>query len=388
MAIFSHPMFIAFVVSVLVIAAIPGICSYLIFAERKIAAWVQDRIGPNRVGPWGLFQPIADGLKFLFKEQVVPNHVNKVIYFLAPAIAVLTTLLAFAVVPFGSTNTQNPEEFQWMIAPGVDIGILFIFAVGSLAVYAIILGGWASNNKYSFLGALRSSAQVISYEIPLGMSILGVVLLTGSLNLERIIEHQAQGFFHWNVWYQPMAFLIFWLAALAETNRLPFDLPECEQELIGGFHTEYSAMKFGMFFLGEYTHMITVSFLLSILFLGGWHFPGLTTLGPNTAGSVALKFIVLFGKMSLFILLIMMIRWTLPRFRFDQLMGLAWKVLIPLALVNLVAAMFVKHYDASPWWLTLVNVGLFFVPAWWASGPIGSMRRPVREVGVGAAARV
>lgn len=370
----AHPLVIAFLLSAAVVAIIPGVCSYLIFAERKIAAWAQDRIGPNRVGPWGLFQPIVDGLKFLLKEQVVPDHVNKPLYFLAPALAVLTTLLAFAVVPFGSTSI-HPGEFQWVIAPGVDIGILFIFAVGSLAVYGVVLGGWASNNKYSFLGSLRASAQVISYEIPLGMSVVGVVLITGSLNLEEILNRQAQSFFHWNCWSQPLSFLIFFIAALAENNRLPFDLSESEQELVGGFHTEYSALKFGLFFLGEYTHMITVSFLCAVIFLGGWHFPGLTDLSPNTVGSVALKFLVLFAKVGAMIFFIMLLRWTLPRFRFDQLMGLAWKVLVPLALANFVCIMVVKHFDLPLWILTLTSMGLFLLPAWFAAAPMGASRR-------------
>lgn len=369
-----HPLVLALALSILIVAAIPGVCSYLIFAERKIAAWTQDRIGPNRVGPWGLFQPIADGLKFLLKEQVVPDHVNVALYFLAPAIATLTTLLAFAVVPFGPTSPEV-GAFNWIIAPGVDIGILFIFAVGSLAVYAIILGGWSSNNKYSLLGALRSSAQVISYEIPLGMGVLGVVLLSGSLNLEDILHRQAQGVLHWNFWSQPLMFLIFLVAALAETNRLPFDLPECEQELIGGFHTEYSALKFGLFFLGEYTHMITVSFLLTILFFGGWHFPGLTDLTTTGVSAAALKFLVLWGKVSFFIVVIMLIRWTLPRFRFDQLMGLAWKVLIPLALVNFVCVMLVKHFELPLWLLTVASAVLFVVPAFAAAQPMGAGRR-------------
>jgi NADH-quinone oxidoreductase subunit H len=326
------------------------------------------------VGPWGLLQPIADGLKFLLKEQVVPDHVNKVLYFAAPSIAVLTSLLAFAVVPFGPTS-DLPTEISWIIAPNVDVGLLFIFAVGSLAVYAIILGGWASNNKYSFMGALRSSAQVISYEIPLGLSILGILLLGGTLNLERILHHQARGFWHWYIWYQPLAFLVFLTAALAENNRMPFDLPECEQELVGGFHTEYSAMKFGMFFLGEYTHMITISLLLSILFFGGWHFPGLTELGPDTSASLALKFVVLITKASLAILFIMLLRWTLPRFRFDQLMGLAWKVLIPISLANLLAVMFVKQFELPLWLLTLANVGLFFTMGFLAKDPVGTAKR-------------
>jgi NADH-quinone oxidoreductase subunit H len=368
---------ITFIVIVCVMAAILGIDAYLILLERKTAAWVQDRHGPNRVGfdfgiPflkrltggfhfWGLGQPLADGLKFFLKEQVVPDHVDKVLYFVAPSIAVITTLLAFAVVPFGSTPTPaNPDAFPFVIAPNVDIGIVFVFAVGSLAVYAVILGGWASNNKYSLLGALRSSAQIVSYEIPLGLSILVVAMLTGSLNLERIIAHQAMGgFFAWNIWFQPLAWLIFLAAAMAESNRLPFDLPECEQELIGGFHTEYSAMKFAMFFLGEYTHVITVSFLTAILFFGGWHFPFIAEPTSSYPGAVVVKLLVLFGKAVFFIFLIMILRWTLPRFRFDQLMSLAWKVLIPLCLLNLVCAMFVKHWSLSPWWLLGTSIALF-----------------------------
>ena len=233
-----------------------------------------------------------------------------------------------------------------MIAPRVDIGIVLLFAITSLAVYAIILGGWASNNKYSFIGGLRSSAQLVSYEIPMGMSILGVALMSGSLNLERIIQQQVeQG---WYIFYQPLAFLLFMTAAFAECNRLPFDLPEAEQELVGGYHTEYSAMKFALFFLGEYAHMITTSFLMSVLFFGGWHFPGIP---DNGVLAIILKLLVLSAKVCVFILIYMFIRWTLPRFRFDQLMQLAWKVLIPLALINFVLVMVVKEMRWSLWWL-------------------------------------
>lgn len=353
---------VTFMLIAVVLGAILGSCAYLIYVERKLAAFVQDRIGPNRVGPWGLLQPVADGLKFLLKEDIIPAHVDKILYVLAPAIAVVTTLLAFAVVPFGPTS-PDPAAFQWVIAPRIDVGLVFIFAVAGLAVYAVILGGWASNNKYSLLGALRSSAQVISYEIPLALSVLGVVLTSGSLNLERIIHHQAgAGFWAWNVWSQPLACLIFFTSALAESNRLPFDLPECEQELIGGYHTEYSALKFGMFFLGEYTHVITVSFLLSILFAGGWHFPVIAEVDSTYFAAGLMKGMVLLGKVGCCILLIMLLRWTLPRFRFDQLMSLAWTVLIPLALLNLVCVMVVTHWDL-PWgraWLLLTSVALFF----------------------------
>jgi len=378
---------VTLVVIVAVMTAILAVNSYLILLERKTAAWVQDRCGPNRVGLdlgipllqrltrgfhfWGLGQPIADGLKFLFKEQVVPQHVDKVLYFLAPSVAVVTALLAFAVVPFGSTPTpENPDSFPFVIAANVDIGIVYVFAVSSLAVYAVILGGWASNNKYSLLGALRSSAQIISYEIPLGLSVLVVAMLTGSLNLEKIIARQALGgFFAWNIWIQPLAWLIFFTAALAETNRLPFDLPECEQELVGGFHTEYSAIKFVMFFLGEYTHVITVSFLTAILFFGGWHFPGIAEPASSYPGATAVKLLVLVGKAAFFIFLIMVLRWTLPRFRYDQLMRLAWKVLIPLGLLNLICAMVVLQCKLSVWWLLPASVLLFV-----GAGVLGAMR--------------
>jgi NADH-quinone oxidoreductase subunit H len=366
------------IIIALVLFVLLTVDAYLVLLERKVAAWVQDRIGPNRCGfdlgqPelkklfrgfrfWGLGQPLADGLKFALKEQVIQAHVNRVLYLLAPAVSVFTTLLAFAVVPFGDT-----AHGRYVIAPNVDIGIVWIFAVSSLAIYAVILGGWASNNKYSFLGALRSSAQIVSYEIPLGMSILGVALLTGSLNLERIIDHQAAaGILGWNFWVQPLAFLIFLSSAMAECNRVPFDLPEAEQELIGGYHTEYSGIKFLMFFVGEYVHVITISALMSILFFGGWHFPWIATPDSAYAGAGIVKLLVLAGKIAVFIMLIMVIRWTIPRFRFDQLMSLAWKTLMPLALGNLLIAMLVKQFNLSPWFMLPASVILFVGAGWLA----------------------
>jgi NADH-quinone oxidoreductase subunit H len=344
-----------------VMGTLLGVISYLIYVERKLAAFMQDRIGPNRVGPWGLLQPIADGAKFLLKEDVIPAYVDKTLFILAPCLAALTTMLAFAVVPFGPVENA-PSFMRFVIVPNVDIGIVFIFAIGSLAVYGIILGGWASNNKYSALGALRASAQVISYEIPLGMSVLGIALLGGTLNLEQILLNQANGgITGWYFWTQPLACLIFFTAALAESNRLPFDLVECEQELVGGFHTEYSAMKFALFFLAEYTHVITISFLTAILFFGGWHFPGIAEPGSVGLLPMLLKIGVLMGKVLSVILVIMLIRWTIPRFRFDQLMGLAWKVLIPLSTANVVAVMTVLQFGWSQWWLTILSVLLFLI---------------------------
>jgi NADH-quinone oxidoreductase subunit H len=378
----------------ILMGVLQGLCAYLVLLERKIAAYVQDRIGPNRVGPAGLLQPLADALKFIFKEEIVPERVHKFLFILAPCIAMITATIAFAVVPFGPTDPPpqppvapvvregqqwldyqgkavefNKEmeryraSYQFVIAPGIDIGILFIFAITSLTVYAIILGGWSANNKYSFIGGLRSSAQIISYEIPMGMSVLGVVLLAGSLNLERIIASQTQG--TWYIFVQPLAFLLFFVSALAETNRLPFDLPEAEQELIGGYHTEYNAWKLLMFFLGEYTHVVTTSFLMVILFFGGWHLPWIAE--PSSWWLLKLAVFVL--KVSVFIVFIMLIRWTIPRFRFDQLMGLAWKVLIPLALGNLVCVMVVRELTLGLWILPVVTLGLLVGAGWLALLP-------------------
>jgi NADH-quinone oxidoreductase subunit H len=366
-------------------------CALLIYVERKVAAYVQDRIGPNRVGPYGLLQSLADGLKFLFKEDIIPGHVDKPLYLLAPALAVTTGLYAFTIVPFGDTDpppqappplsanataeqkkeheqklvrfreeiTKYRDSFQFAIAPGLDIGILFVFAIASLNVYGIILGGWSGNNKYSLLGALRSSAQIVSYEIPMALSATSIFLLTGSLNLERIIAAQSgqnpNGIGLWLVLLQPLAFVLFLVSAFAETNRLPFDLPEAEQELIGGFHTEYSALKFGLFFIGEYAHLITTSFLTVILFWGGWQFPWLSDLPPHW-----LWRLVIFGiKVSIVILFFMLIRWTIPRFRFDQLMSLAWKVMIPLAFVNLLCVMVVREFNLPYVLLPVASVVLF-----------------------------
>jgi NADH-quinone oxidoreductase subunit H len=356
-----NELLVTLVTIVVVLGAVLTLCMYLVLAERKVSAWMQDRIGPNRVGPYGLFQPMADGLKILLKEGIVPSHVDKGLFIVAPAISMFTTMFAFAVVPFGPVE-NSPQWLRFIIAPNVDIGIVFIFAVGSLAVYGVILGGWASNNKYSALGSLRASAQVVSYEIPLGMSVLGIVLLSGTLNVETILAKQAAGgFWHWNIWYQPLACLIFYVSSLAESNRLPFDLSECEQELVGGYHTEYGGLRMVMFFVGEYTHLITISFLTSILFFGGWYFPWIATPQSAYAGAWLVKLLVLLIKVMLSIFLIMLIRWTIPRFRFDQLMELTWKVFIPLSLANLLAVMVVRQFDWNPYSLFPISIGLFLM---------------------------
>jgi len=342
-----------------VLGAILTGCMYLVLAERKVSAWMQDRIGPNRVGPYGLLQPVADGLKILLKEGIIPSHVDKGLFLLAPAISMFTTMLAFAVVPFGPVD-QAPTWLRFIIAPNIDIGLVFIFAVGSLAVYGVILGGWASNNKYSALGSLRASAQVVSYEIPLGMSVLGIVLMYGTLNLEKILDAQAKGgFWHWNIWYQPLAALIFYVSSLAESNRLPFDLSECEQELVGGYHTEYGGLRMVLFFVGEYTHLVTISFLTSILFFGGWHFPWIATPESTYRFAWLVKILVLLAKVTFSIFLIMLIRWTIPRFRFDQLMELTWKVFIPLSLANIVAVMTVLQFGINWYALLPISILLF-----------------------------
>jgi NADH-quinone oxidoreductase subunit H len=349
--------------TLITIAVVLGVilagCMYLVLAERKVSAWMQDRIGPNRVGPFGLFQPMADGLKILLKEGIIPSHVDKSLFLIAPAIGMFATMLAFAVVPFGPVN-DAPSWLRFIIQPGLDIDLVFIFAVGSLTVYGVILGGWASNNKYSALGSLRASAQVVSYEIPLGMSVLGVVLMSGTLNLETILEQQAAGgIMKWNIWFQPLAALIFYVSSLAESNRLPFDLSECEQELVGGYHTEYGGLRMVMFFVGEYTHLITISFLTAILFFGGWNFPWIATPESAYMGAWLVKLLVLLTKVVFSIFLIMLIRWTIPRFRFDQLMELTWKVFLPLSLANVVAVMTVMQFGLNKYSLLPISIALF-----------------------------
>jgi NADH-quinone oxidoreductase subunit H len=312
----------------------------MIWAERRVSGWMQDRLGPNRVGPQGLLQPIADGLKFMFKEDLIPNHVDKPLYVLAPAMLLVPALVTVAVVPFGSYITLFGYEIPLEIA-NINIGILYILAITSLGVYGVVLGAWASNNKYSLLGGLRSSAQMISYELTLGLAIIGVLMLTNivgdesALSLRAIAKSQGSYLWKWNFLIHFPAFLAFTTAMFAETNRLPFDLAEAEQELVAGYHTEYSSMKFAMFFMAEYMNMIVGSAVVVTLFLGGWHFFGLETVGgPVWSGLIS--FGIFFVKTAIFLFVFIWVRWTLPRFRYDQLMNFGWKFLLPVALTSIV----------------------------------------------------
>ena len=317
----------------------------LTLAERRICAWMQDRLGPNRVGPQGLFQPAADGLKNLLKEETLPAQADKVLFLLAPAMSFVPALLTFAVIPF-ATPLPTPWGDVDMVVANLPVGFLYILAFGSLGVYGIVLAGWASNNKYSLLGGLRASAQMISYEIAMGMSTVAVLLLAGNVTLSEVVARQAQSI--WFVFPLSLAYFIFIVAAFAETNRLPFDLPEAEGELIAGYHTEYSAMKFSMFYIAEYSNMVTASALMTTLFFGGWDIP--FTTWDNTPPWTVLKTVATLAafclKVSCFLFLYIWVRWTLPRFRYDQLMALGWKVMLPLALGYLTViatAMWILH---------------------------------------------
>ncbi len=355
------PILIAALVKIaLLVGGLMTGAAYFVLLERWMAAWVQDRKGPNRVGIpltdiklFGLGQPLADGLKFIFKEDYTPSHVDKALFAVAPIVILAAALAIFAVIPFGSVIPDfelfgyqfSGDAVNLVVAPGVDIGLIYVFALSSIAVYGVILGGWSSNNKYSFLGGLRSSAQLISYELPMGLGILGIVLATHSLRLDNIMEKQAES----GVWFafsQPLGFIVFMVAAFAESARLPFDLPEAEQELVGGYHTEYSGMKLILFLIAEFLHMITASILITILFLGGWHFWGLTDTATVGWGQAILRIVIFNIKVVSVILFFMLVRWSWPRFRFDQLMTLAWKVMLPLGLINLVATAIVVELEA------------------------------------------
>jgi NADH-quinone oxidoreductase subunit H len=404
----------ALIKTTLLVGGLMTAAAYFVLLERRMAAWTQDRIGPNRVGIpltnirlWGLGQPLADGLKFILKEEYTPEHVDKRLFTLAPLVILAAALATYAVIPFGSLippfqigPLKSDKPIELVVAPGVDIGMIYVFALSSVAVYGVILGGWASNSKYSFLGGLRSSAQLIAYELPMGLGILGVVLAAGSLNLGTIISAQAQQ--GWFAFVQPLGFVVFVVAAFAEAARLPFDLPECEQELIGGYHTEYSGMKLILYLIAEFLHMITASFLIVILFLGGWHLP-LITGDPNAQSigwvTAILRILVLQAKIIAVIVFFMWARWSWPRFRFDQLMNLAWKIMLPLGLVNFLAlAILYEARQASDplgmnraWTIGIIVASwIVFALAWIATAffnPLVTDNRPRRDI-VGQASSV
>ena len=314
-----------------------AVAAYSTWAERKVAAIMQDRIGPNRSWKFGLLQPLADGGKFFFKEDFIPEKAEKFLFFFGPGLVMFISLITGAVIPWGKSLNIGGQSFDLQVA-NLDVGVLYLMGMVSIGVYGIMIGGWASNNKFALIGAIRASSQMISYELAMGLSLLAIIMMNSSLDLKVIAESQSGWYgMKWNIFFQPLAFIIFFVAALAETNRAPFDLPECETELVGGFHTEYSAMKLGLFLFGEYVNLFISSALITTLFLGSYNFPGLAWIGKNWGENAAgiASILAFLAKTIAVILTFMWIRWTLPRFRYDQLMHLGWKSLIPLALVNL-----------------------------------------------------
>ena len=319
---------------VVVFAVTMLMAMYSTWAERKVAAFLQDRVGPNRAGWGGLLQPLADGLKLFAKEEFEPNTPNKFLFFVGPGIAMATALITSAVIPWGDQLELFGRTIQ-LQATDIDVSILYVFGVVSVGVYGIMIGGWASNNKFSLMGAVRAASQMVSYEVAMGLSIIALLMMSGSLSLHDITVQQHG--MNWNIWYQPVGFLIFLICAFAETNRTPFDLAECESELIGGYHTEYSSMKMGFYLFAEYANMFISSTLLSVLYFGGYNYPGMDWVGINLGTNAATLIGVgaLFIKICCFIFFYMWVRWTIPRFRYDQLMNLGWKILIPLSIINI-----------------------------------------------------
>lgn len=309
-----------------------GIAAYSTYAERKVAAFMQDRIGPDRAGPFGILQPIADGVKMFMKEEIIPSVSSKFLFILGPSLAMLTALMSGVVIPWGGHLTFGGQSFPLQITD-INIGMLYVFAVVSFGVYGIMIGGWASNNKYSLLGALRASSQMISYEIAMGLALVALIMKTGTLSLGQIVAQQGDGL--WNIFYQPLGFLIFLICAFAETNRAPFDLPECETELVGGYHTEYSSMKLGFYLFAEYINMFISSAIISSLYFGGFNIPFQSHFGFEGNLLSLLQVGFFFVKIIFFIFFYMWIRWTIPRFRYDQLMYLGWRILIPLSIFNI-----------------------------------------------------
>lgn len=350
------PLVVLFGAATVAFGVVMMIVAYTVLAERKVLGWIQGRIGPNRVGPWGMMQPFADLLKFIFKEDIVPDKSTKFVYFLAPIVAVTCALMPMIVYPFGPAITNidlnflpynlgdNIKQIPLTIAQ-IDVGVLFVLGITSVGVYGIALAGWSSNNKYSLLGGLRASAQLISYELAMGASVIGVVILAGTLDLNGIIYAQMASPFRWFIIPQFIGFIVFLIAAFAETNRVPFDLPEAETELVAGFHTEYSALKFALFFMGEYVNMFTVSVMCATLFLGGWYFPFLSHVFAVGSLFYALFSVGIFVfKICAFLFLFIWIRGTLPRFRFDQLMNFGWKFLLPVALANVILTIILVYF--------------------------------------------
>ncbi|MGN0003738.1 MAG: NADH-quinone oxidoreductase subunit NuoH [Sphingobacterium composti] len=310
------------------------IAMYSTLAERKIAGFMQDRHGPDRAGIFGILQPLCDGGKFFFKEEIIPAGAHKTLFILGPVIAIITACISSAVIPWGQNLVIDGKSIPLQVAD-VNIGVLYVFGVIALGVYGIMLGGWASNNKFSLMGAIRAASQSISYEIGMGLSLIALLMVTGSLQLGEIVAQQS-GFVNWNIFVQPLGFLIFITCAFAECNRVPFDLPECETELVGGYHTEYSSMKLGLYMFSEYINMFVSSALMAALYFGGYNFPFMYDLGLSENWITIIGVLVFFLKIFGFIFFFMWIRWTLPRFRYDQLMNLGWKILIPLAIANIV----------------------------------------------------
>lgn len=327
---------IAFIIEKLIlISAILGIslviAMYTTLAERKFAGFFQDRVGPNRAGPWGLLQPLADGVKLFTKEEIIPTHASTFLFVLGPSLSMFTACITTAVIPWGQDLFLFGRQISLQVAD-INVGVLYVFGVVSLGVYGVMIGGWASNNKFSLLAAVRSASQNISYEIAMGLSIIALLMMTGTLSLREISEQQAG--MNWNVFYQPLGFLIFMICSFAETNRTPFDLPECETELVGGHHTEYSSMKLGFYLFAEYINMFVSSAIMASLYFGGYNYPFMHLISnPNVAALIGVA--VFFTKILLFIFFFIWVRWTVPRFRYDQLMKLGWKVLIPLAIINI-----------------------------------------------------
>jgi len=322
---------VVFVIAVFAISLV--IAMYSTYAERKVAAFLQDRIGPNRAGPFGLLQPLADGVKMFMKEEIIPANADKALFVMGPALAMLTAIMAGVVIPWGDSLIINGQEYMMQITD-VNIGILYVFGVVSIGVYGIMIGGWASNNKFSLLGALRASAQMISYELAMGLAFIALVMMSGTLSVREIVADQPGA--HWNVFVQPLGFILFLICAFAETNRTPFDLPECETELVGGYHTEYSSMKLGFYLFSEYVNIFISSAIIVSLYFGGYNFPFINSLGLSHNVVAVLGTFIFFMKIFFFIFFFIWIRWTVPRFRYDQLMRVGWKVLIPVAVLNIV----------------------------------------------------